>query len=645
MMSTRNHVNRVENGDSLHPAARFVTDFTGLLTAVDRLMVDVGVTVETAGNRPKSNGELSPLTLSGTISALRGHAQSFVKSIKHFGSPLDRIPIPCMELDERARIVRANEECAEILNGSAAQLSGKSLFSFVAGTDIKRLRKYLGVARQTNKPSVVHVSIMNRRGNRRVELRVRRQLVGAEVGYMAVLDSMDQWRYANAITDLKRNGYALSIAELAIQLGHAHTLQSMADIVGTHCSKAFRSPSGMIFIEREGDLQLVSQWCPYHIPRKRLLEGIVKRGPVLRAFRAGEPVFWRVERHSNIGRYWCGLLRQCRGQSIVFLPIAAPKQRPVGVLVVVLPQVVEFAPVVYDDLVQLGEMLSGFILRARSFDEALAARISAESTIQSKDEFLSMLSHELKNPMMPILGWAVALSAGTLPADKQNLALEGIVRNIRALNYLVEDLFDAMRISSGKFRVELAETRIQDVARQALTAVQHAVESKKLRISTDISEAIPSFMADSHRLHQVLMNLLNNAVKFTPGGGSISLRVRRRNRNVEFIVSDTGKGIERKFLPFVFERFRQEKRPSKVHRAGLGLGLAIVREIVELHGGSIHAFSEGTDKGATFTVRLPMRKRNGRNAPRAPSATKCRPVHSEKRSQNIRSSSDIHQPS
>ena len=232
--------------------------------------------------------------------------------------------------------------------------------------------------------------------------------------------------------------------------------------------------------------------------------------------------------------------------------------------------------------------------------------------------------------MIPILGWAVALSSGTLGADKQNLALEGIVRNVRALNYLVEDLFDAARITSGKLRLELGEVRIQDVAREALAAIQHTVEGKKLRISTDISEAIPPFMADSRRLQQILMNLLNNAVKFTPAGGSIAVRIRRCNDNVECIVSDTGKGIERKFLPFVFDRFRQENRSSKVHTAGLGLGLSIVREIAQLHGGSIEACSQGSDRGATFILRLPLRRRRPASGRRVTSENGSCPARSEK---------------
>src|SRR5262249_11720641 len=161
--------------------------------------------------------------------------------------------------------------------------------------------------------------------------------------------------------------------------------------------------------------------------------------------------------------------------------------------------------------------------------DAVAARAKAEKAIQSKDEFLSILSHELKNPMVPILGWAVALSSGSLPTDKQNFALEAIVRNIRALHYLIDDLFDAIRIDLGKFRVTPAEIRIQNVAGEALNVVQQNIEGKKLRMSTDISEAIPPFMADPRRLQQVIVNLLNNAVKFTPEGGSIALRIRNRN--------------------------------------------------------------------------------------------------------------------
>jgi signal transduction histidine kinase len=148
--------------------------------------------------------------------------------------------------------------------------------------------------------------------------------------------------------------------------------------------------------------------------------------------------------------------------------------------------------------------------------------------------------------------------------------------------------------------------RLQEVVREALTAIQPAAENKKLRIATDISEAIPPFSADARRVRQVLINLLNNAVKFTPNGGSIALKILRKGKYVQCSVSDSGRGIDPEFLPFVFDRFCQEKRASKEKAGGLGLGLTIVKEIAELHGGRVRAHSPGLDQGSTFTFELPI---------------------------------------
>jgi signal transduction histidine kinase len=401
-----------------------------------------------------------------------------------------------------------------------------------------------------------------------------------------------------------------TMLDLIVNLGRVRTVESMAEVVGVHCRKAYGSPAAVIFAERDGALQLVSRWNTGQILSKYLSEEMVKNGAAARAFRAGEPALWsrRNVARTAASRYLQRLLQRFRCRSVIYLPISVPGGPPAGVLAIVLPHLKEYSPSEFDEFVRLGQIVSGHFLLARALEEAQAARVKAEDVVRNRDEFISMLSHELKNPMMPILGWAVALTSGTLPREKQNVALEGIVKNVKMMNRLIEDLFDGARISSGKLRLQLAETRIQDVAREALTSIQGMTESKKLRISTDISEAIPPFIADFRRLYQVLINLLNNAVKFTPAGGTVSLQVRRRDNKVECIVSDTGKGIERKSLPLIFERFRQGTRPSKVHAAGLGLGLAIVREIVKLHGGAVEAFSEGTDKGSTFAFWLPLRR-------------------------------------
>jgi signal transduction histidine kinase len=302
-----------------------------------------------------------------------------------------------------------------------------------------------------------------------------------------------------------------------------------------------------------------------------------------------------------------------------FLPLGSV-ERPVGVLALALPQAEKYDRARCDTLRSLSNAISGSILRARSYDDVLAARVSAETAVKTRDEFLCALSHELKNPMTPILGWSVALSSGTLSAERQNFALDVILRNVRALNYLIEDMFDAVRISSGKLRLQCSEIRVQDIAREALTVIQRTVEDKKLSVLTEISEAVPAFVADPHRLRQVLLNLLNNAVKFTPAGGTISLKIVRHDNSVECTISDTGMGIEPRFLPQVFDRFRQENRSRKGKVAGLGLGLAIVREIVTLHGGMITASSKGPDKGASFVLRLPLRRSHNHKTQPATSA-------------------------
>jgi len=415
-----------------------------------------------------------------------------------------------------------------------------------------------------------------------------------------------------------RKDHAALFHQFVIELSNAPTFTSVGEAIGSYCSRAFSSPAGMIFLERDGQLRLVSQWRSKHVSKRYFSEERIRNGPVTLAFRKGASIFWsQTKSRNDISRYLRRLFPGARGRSLAFLPINTSTGRTAGVLAMVLLHEGELRAVIRGDMTRLGQIVSGSIIRALAYDDAMAARVAAENANQRQAEFLSVISHELRNPMTPILNWAVALSSGSLPAEKQTFATEAIIRNVRALNYLIDDLFDVARISSGKLRLELAEIRIQEVAREALTATQQMAESKKLRITTDISEGIPRFLADPRRVRQVLINLLNNAVKFTPGGGSITLRVTRRRGDVECMVADTGKGIDPEFLPFVFDRFRQENRSPKGKSAGLGLGLSIVREIVELHGGSIKANSRGADQGATFVVRLPLRRHRSEGAPKA----------------------------
>ena len=406
----------------------------------------------------------------------------------------------------------------------------------------------------------------------------------------------------------------LPFFELSVDLNRAYTLTSVAQIAGHYCSSVLDSPMGTIFVDRNGKPPLELRWRSDQISKDCRVDDLFKKASITHAFRTRNLVLWSEgdRSHTEVSRYLRRFFPGTHQRSVAFLPITSLGDAPVGVICMVLLHLDRLSAEFRDDMLRLGNLVSGCVARARAYDEALAGRIEAESISQRKEEFLSVLSHELRNPLAPILGWAIALSSGSLPAEKHSLAVEGIVRNTRALSYLIDDLFDVARISSGKLRLELAEMRIQEVVREALTAVQQGTEKKKLRISTDISEGIGPILADSRRIRQVIINLLNNAVKFTPGGGTITLKVLRDGNAVQITVSDTGKGIPPSFLPFVFDRFQQEYHAAKANGAGLGLGLTIVREIVELHGGTVQAHSLGLDRGATFTVRLPVRKhKNG----------------------------------
>jgi signal transduction histidine kinase len=592
----------------VYPIERFVTDCGQLVADVDRLMLDITSVTRNGVNHRKANGEHHKPTLTHSISTLRNHARSFAKSVRQFGTIHERLPIPYMELDGRARILRTNRESNIVLAPDGKPVLGKSLFAFISASDVQRLREHLAVCRRTDKPCHISVSIAHNASPFRVELLIRRQSATEDTGFSVVALERS---HGNVVTlDGGRTEREMQLHELLLKLSRAHTFMSVVQIIGNYCSRALDSPAGMIFIERKGQLQLASQWRSQQVSKKYFSEEAIRRGPATHAFRTGTPIFWSQKRSQlSVSRHLRQPAPGPRSRSAAFLPIIGPNDRPTGVIALVLHNDGDLLPETREDMRHLGEMVSGSIIRARAHDEALAARAAAESANRRHQDHLSMISHELKNPMTPILNWAVALSSRSLPEDKESLAIESIIRNVRALNYLIDDLFDVARISSGKLRLEVAEMRIQDVVREALMATQQSAEKKKLRITTDIPEAIPPFVADPRRVRQVLINLLNNAVKFTPGGGSIALRVARRGDQVECSVADTGQGIDPEFLPFVFDRFKQENRSgSKTKALGLGLGLAIVREIVELHGGTIKAHSRGAHQGATFVFRLPMRK-------------------------------------
>jgi signal transduction histidine kinase/ActR/RegA family two-component response regulator len=246
---------------------------------------------------------------------------------------------------------------------------------------------------------------------------------------------------------------------------------------------------------------------------------------------------------------------------------------------------------------------------ARSREELLraeqAARADAETAGRAKDEFLSTLSHELRTPLNALMGWVWWLRRGDLDADKEARALATIERSTNTLAQLIEDLLDVSRIITGRLRLSIRPVAPGPSVSAAVEAVRPAAEAKAIALSVDVDEQIGPVLADPDRLQQILWNLVSNAVKFTPDKGRIDVSLRREASDVVIRVRDTGHGIGPELLPHIFERFRQGQ--SRRLHPGLGLGLSIVRHLVEVHGGRIEAESPGEGRGATFTVTLPLR--------------------------------------
>jgi signal transduction histidine kinase/ActR/RegA family two-component response regulator len=235
-----------------------------------------------------------------------------------------------------------------------------------------------------------------------------------------------------------------------------------------------------------------------------------------------------------------------------------------------------------------------------------AARASAEHANRLKDEFLAVVSHELRTPLNAILGWSDMLCKSKLPDALRERASHGVSHSAKRQAQLIEDLLDVSRIASGKLRLEQTFIDLEDVVREALQVVQPSAEAKAITIGLDTDGSHGRVYGDGARLQQVAINLLSNAVKFTPAGGAIHVSVDRAGDTAEMIVTDTGQGIAPAFLPWVFDAFRQgDGSTTRIH-SGLGLGLSIVKNLVEAHAGTVTAHSRGEGRGATFTVRLPI---------------------------------------
>ncbi|EYF03913.1 hybrid sensor histidine kinase/response regulator [Chondromyces apiculatus] len=298
------------------------------------------------------------------------------------------------------------------------------------------------------------------------------------------------------------------------------------------------------------------------------------------------------------GRY-LALLRELGVRSAMIVPLRA-RGRTRGAITLLSAQ--PGRRYTLDDLT-LAEELSSFA--ALALDNAQLYR-EAQQVNRAKDEFLATLSHELRTPLTAILGWTRMLRQGSLKPETQARALEAIERNGALQAQLVEDLLDASRIITGKLRLEVTALDLPPVIHAAIDAVRHGADAKGIEILVSLDPAAGPISGDPTRLQQVVWNLLSNAIKFTPKGGRVSVQLTRVGGAARLEVHDNGQGIPQEFLPYVFDRFRQADSTSTRPHSGLGLGLAIARHLIELHGGVVRAESSGEGKGAVFTVDMPI---------------------------------------
>ncbi|MCA1627705.1 MAG: CHASE domain-containing protein [Acidobacteria bacterium] len=334
---------------------------------------------------------------------------------------------------------------------------------------------------------------------------------------------------------------------------------------------------------------------------------VTERGPNSRAVRTGEVIITSDYMRATSGNLAVivGPDNGLRPESSLVVPMAV-MGRIIGTIEVQSYQPNVYLPEHVTAMSMAANLTAVAIENVRLLKLERSAREAAEESNRLKDEFLATVSHELRTPLTAILGWARLLEDGTLDPEMQRQAIDTIWRNAKAQAQIVDDILDVSRIITGNLYIDLHPIEVTPVVQNAINVVRPTAEAKGIRIDIQIDPAPAMVSGDANRLQQVIWNMLSNAVKFTSSGGRVLVKMSQANRAVEISVTDTGQGIAREFLPYVFDRFSQADSTTTRHHGGLGLGLAIARHLVEIHGGTIRAQSRGEGEGATFTITLPL---------------------------------------
>ncbi len=568
------------------------------------------------GTRFWANGLM--MALYDESGALRGYAkimrddtehqrikEALEQSSQHINNILESIPNAFFTLDEQWRFTYLNPQCEPLLQRARADLQGKSIW--------EEFPAAIGTAFETQYRRAAQEQVA--------------------VVFDEFYPPLDTWFEVRAyptpegvavyfynINERKRAEAALvertRLAEMNAEVGQIVTRNDSLDVLLNNCAQALvhhldaafariwtlNSQSDMLELKASRGLYTHLDGFHSRVPVGKFKIGLIaqEREPHLTNSVVNDP---RVSDHEWAKRE--GMV------SFAGYPLMV-ENRVIGVVAIFarhpLSETILQGLALAADSIALGiERKKNEAERELLLWREQRARKDAEKTNQLKDEFLSTLSHELRTPLMAILGWANILNSGEFDAVTTTSALETIERNARAQVKLIDDLLDVSRIITGKLRLDVHQVELAEVIESAIASVRPAAQAKGIHLQILLDSKAGPISGDADRLRQVMWNLLTNAIKFTPKQGRVQVRLERINSHVEIVVSDNGQGIEPEFLPLVFDRFRQADQASTRSYGGLGLGLSIVRQLVELHGGTIQVDSTGAGQGATFTVQLPLR--------------------------------------
>jgi PAS domain S-box-containing protein len=521
-------------------------------------------------------------------------------------------------VDLNGRLMESNPALQSMFGCSRAELCGVFFFGLIHPEDVAEDKKLYGELAKGNLDNYRLENRYNRKDGRliwgRLTVSLIRDITGSPQFAISMIEDISEQKQAEKELDRRINEQAV-VAELGQRaLSGIDPFLLMNEIASTvaqtleveFCKILELLPDQNTFLLRAG-----VGWTEAKVGNTVLRTGLDSQLGYVLLLLSNEPVI--IEDLRTETRFWTPALLRKHGVVSGMSVAIGGREHPYGVLGAYTRSKRTFTKDDINFLQSIANVLALAIERKVAEEERAqflareqAARKEAEAANRIKDEFLAVVSHELRTPVTGILGWAELLNEGGLDEHTSVFALGAILRNANLQVQLIEDLLDVSRIIMGKLRINVRPLELVSIVESAISAVLPSAETKRIQLSRVYDSKTCSITGDPDRLQQVVCNLLSNAIKFTPDGGSVEVGVREADGKVHLTVTDTGVGISQEFLPYVFDRFRQADSTSTRAHGGMGLGLAIARHLVELHGGTVRASSQGEGCGSTFSVELPI---------------------------------------